>query len=217
MTVCRLRWAWVDDNFDVRVILLDAQGNALADSRSRTAGVLPQLKIANRPAFWLASLPYFRDAQGRLWLFQARGLVDGNTLVIAEPRLRVPVWAIFRDEFMRPMLQAGLAALLLALLLAMAMSRWISAPLRRMAGAAGQVAAGDYHTIPLEGPREVQELGAAFNEMTRRVQASQQSQRDFVANVSHELKTPLTSIQGFAQAILEDATDTPESRRRQPG
>ena len=65
--------------------------------------------------------------------------------------------------------------------------------------------------IPLEGPAEVKELGKAFNEMVHRVQASQQSQRDFVANVSHELKTPLTSIQGFAQAILDGAVPNEQS------
>jgi two-component system sensor histidine kinase ResE len=50
--------------------------------------------------------------------------------------------------------------------------------------------------------------------MIKRVDSSQKSQRDFVADVSHELKTPLTSIQGFAQAILDDTADTPESRQQ---
>jgi two-component system sensor histidine kinase ResE len=50
--------------------------------------------------------------------------------------------------------------------------------------------------------------------MIARVENSQRSQRDFVANVSHELRTPLTSIQGFAQAILDDTADTPEARKQ---
>jgi len=62
------------------------------------------------------------------------------------------------------------------------------------------------------GPHEVQSLTRAFNSMVGRVQSMQKSQRDFVADVSHELKTPLTSIQGFAQAILDDTADTPEAR-----
>jgi two-component system sensor histidine kinase ResE len=71
-------------------------------------------------------------------------------------------------------------------------------------------------TKPLSphGPREVQELTRAFNEMNTRVLASQKSQRDFVANVSHELKTPLTSVQGFAQALLDGTASTPESRQQ---
>jgi len=65
--------------------------------------------------------------------------------------------------------------------------------------------------VPVEGPAEVKMLARAFNEMSAKVIASQQSQRDFVANVSHELKTPLTSIQGFSQAILDGTADTPEA------
>jgi len=57
-------------------------------------------------------------------------------------------------------------------------------------------------------------LTRAFNEMNNRVQTSRKSQRDFVANVSHELKTPLTSVQGFAQAILDGTADTPESHQQ---
>ena len=66
----------------------------------------------------------------------------------------------------------------------------------------------------MEGPQEIQELGRAFNEMSQQVISSQQSQRDFVANVSHELKTPLTSIQGFAQAILDGTASSPEALQK---
>ena len=55
----------------------------------------------------------------------------------------------------------------------------------------------------IAGPSEVRALARSFNTMADQVEAAQQSQRDLVANVSHELKTPLTSIQGFSQAILD--------------
>jgi signal transduction histidine kinase len=97
------------------------------------------------------------------------------------------------------------------------MGWWISNPLRKISAAAGSVAAGEAHPIPLEGPTEVKQLAGAFNEMAVRVQTGLQSQRDFVANVSHELKTPLTSIQGFAQAILDGTASTPEALQQAAG
>src|SRR5690606_40939736 len=48
-----------------------------------------------------------------------------------------------------------------------------------------------------------------FNYMTSQVQRTQQAQQDFLANVSHDLKTPLTSIQGYAQAIVDGAAADP--------
>ena len=63
----------------------------------------------------------------------------------------------------------------------------------------------------------MQILGRAFNDMTRRVHASQAAQQDLVANVSHDLKTPLTSIQGFAQAIMDGTIDNPASLQQAAG
>ncbi|HEY4720792.1 MAG TPA: HAMP domain-containing sensor histidine kinase, partial [Anaerolineae bacterium] len=93
--------------------------------------------------------------------------------------------------------------------------RSVERPLRRVARALQKIAAGDYNQhIPLEGPSEVQEMAGSFNQMAQKVRDTQQSQRDLLANVTHELKTPLTSIQGFAQAIKDGVTSEPESLRR---
>lgn len=206
----------VDQAFNARIILLDANSQVLADTRAGLAPALPGLARleSRRPN----ALPFLRDATGRLWLIAVHTDDQGRTLVVTAPRPRTAVMSVLRDEFFSPFVQAVGLALLLALGLAFWVARWVAAPLQRMARAAREVAGhpldAQVGPIPLEGPREVQELGQAFNEMTARVTASQRSQRDFVANVSHELKTPLTSIQGFAQAILDGTAGEVQSRKQ---
>jgi signal transduction histidine kinase len=118
---------------------------------------------------------------------------------------------VLRDQFLSTFFLAGVLALLASIVLSLIMGRWIASPLGRMVNASRAVAQGENPSVPVEGPDEVQELARAMNDMSQRVQASQQSQRDFVANVSHELKTPLTSIQGFSQALLDGTAQTPEA------
>jgi two-component system OmpR family sensor kinase len=131
-------------------------------------------------------------------------------------RPRVPLLQILRGEVFLPFTIAGLIALGLSLFAALGLARWIGNPLQRLVEASHRMPEREtgVANVSLSGPREVQELTQAFNAMTARVQASQKSQREFVANVSHELKTPLTSIQGFAQALQDGAADTPEARQQ---
>jgi signal transduction histidine kinase len=60
----------------------------------------------------------------------------------------------------------------------------------------------------------VRDVAEAFNQMSATIQAEQQTQQDFLANVSHDLKTPLTSIQGYSQAIIDGATGDPVEAAR---
>lgn len=86
----------------------------------------------------------------------------------------------------------------------------ISRPLIRIRRATVAMAQGNYDVrVPAQGEGEIALLASRFNEMAERVQSTNRVLRDFVANVSHDLRTPLTMITGFSQALL-DGTAGPE-------
>jgi signal transduction histidine kinase len=110
---------------------------------------------------------------------------------------------------------SGLIGVAAALVLGFLLSQSVAAPLRNIARAARSVARGNYRQrVPATGPREVRDLAANFNRMTEEVQRSQQTLRDFLANISHELKTPLTSIRGFSTAMVDGTIDDREGIER---
>jgi signal transduction histidine kinase len=106
---------------------------------------------------------------------------------------------------------AGLIALSVSFVVSFFISRSISGPLARITQASKQMAQGNYDVhIPIKGEDEVGRLAEAFNQMATQVNTSQTMMKDLLANVSHELKTPLTSIQGFSQAIVDGVVSRPE-------
>jgi signal transduction histidine kinase len=208
----------------VRVLLLSASGTLVEDSGDAKAPLFTSLAILRGRGQAIT-----RDAMGRIWLYSRSQLADGRWVLIAAPRPKLlPALGLLTDELWRPLMQGGLVALLLALVLAYVLARWIGDPLQQLvfavrrafppspatAAAPTLPRADGAQSVPETGPVEVRDLIRAFNTMVERVHSSQQSQRDFVANVSHELKTPLTSIQGFAQALIDGATENAQQRRQ---
>jgi signal transduction histidine kinase len=111
----------------------------------------------------------------------------------------------------RQLLLAGALALLVALVLAALLARSVAQPVDRLSRAADEIARGNYaYQVPVDGTSELAHLAERFNAMAAEVRAAHQMERDFLANVSHDLKTPLTTIQGFSQAILDRAVQGPE-------
>jgi len=133
---------------------------------------------------------------------------DASAIIVARPA--ASLGEVVGDLFPR-LVFSGLIGVAAALVLGFALSQSVAAPLRNIARAARSVARGNYRQrVPATGPREVRDLAANFNRMTEEVQRSQQTLRDFLANISHELKTPLTSIRGFSEAMLDGTIDDPE-------
>jgi signal transduction histidine kinase len=85
------------------------------------------------------------------------------------------------------------------------LSRSLTAPLQRLANAAHSVAARDFsRRLELEGSTEMAEVALAFNEMTAALERSEWQRQNLVADVAHELRTPLSVVQGSLRAILDD-------------
>lgn len=135
-----------------------------------------------------------------------------NEIIVAAPESTPR--AVFRDVFPR-LLFAGVIALAAAAVAGAILWASLYRPLERVARGIRAVAGGRYdEKVPESGPAEVRALAADVNAMADSVQASQRTLREFLANVSHELKTPLTSIRGFAQAMTDGTLETPDERAR---
>lgn len=135
-----------------------------------------------------------------------------TTMVLAEPRGSV---AALLASLIVPFVWAGIIALVISLLLAFLLARSVYHPIQRLSKAAGNIAQGHYdEPVPESGPAEIKGLATSFNEMALKVKASQEQLRHFVADVSHQLKTPLTSIKGFAEAIMDGTASDQATREK---
>lgn len=196
--------------FDVRIIQFSQDQRVLVDANP---GKFPELSFP-KPAKLLRANPITRDVNGKAWLYTLTQLSDQTWLMVTVQRPKVSVLGFLTDELLPPFIQGGVIALLLSLIVAYFIARWVADPLQEIVTVAGNMPSEQIRPVAVRGPHEVQDLTRAFNAMVTRMQSSQKSQRHFVANVSHELKTPLTSIQGFAQAMLDGTADTPEAREQ---
>lgn len=210
------------DDLDVGIVLVNQQGVVMFDSEDRLVGRRIDLTQAVRVG------PVRRMRVGALAGEDDLIFVVVSPLFAAAPAGAAPA---LRD---RPQIGLGLVtkqqsltsawmdmaprlatvaaiALLVSIGVAWLLAQSIARPLAAMTRATEEIARGHYEQdIPVHGQDEVARLARAFNEMAHEVADSQRTLRDFVANVSHDLRTPLTSVQGFAQALMDGAVRGPE-------
>jgi len=146
------------------------------------------------------------DVEGETYLFAARN-VQGRGFVLLRPK--DPSFADWRP-FLQGLLIAGAIAAALAAVGSFLTARAIARPVRRVAEASRSLAEGvSPDPVPVEGSAELALLATSFNEMAEQLQTAREAERNFLLSVSHELKTPLTAIRGYAEG-LEDGAVSPE-------
>ncbi|MDW8213852.1 MAG: ATP-binding protein [Roseiflexaceae bacterium] len=111
----------------------------------------------------------------------------------------------FLDQLNQTLIQAGVIAGALGLILGVVIARGLTAPLDHLAYAARRLAKGDLtQRAPVAGPVEVAGAAEAFNTMAASLEAAEQARRRLLTDIAHELRTPLSVIQGNLRALLDD-------------
>lgn len=192
-----------------------------------------QVLAGTPPAAWLAAMPPDSPAYAALWRGESQSWLrvtrhyTDPSIVVAIPIsedstvsgalfLYAPVTGIEAGlaQLRRLLLYSSLAGMIVAVILMLLVSRAITRPIAAIARAATAFAQGDMTArVKVATADEVGRLGDIFNRMADALAQVEQHRREFLANVTHDLKTPITAIRGYTEAILDGYADRPEQIR----
>lgn len=114
----------------------------------------------------------------------------------------------FRDNLGRTLWIAGLSGVALAIFLASLFTRQIVAPLAKVSAAARRIAQGNLaQRVDVHGSGELAELGKSFNLMAETLSHDRELRQNMVADIAHELRTPLSILQGNVEAMLDNVLE----------
>lgn len=221
--------ATVSQAIDADVFVCDTEGGVILCKELITPGlrVEPNGSCAVHDSYKIPKRVLNEAKKGG---FYERGKLDGtfetSHLVVAEPILvhgeiigyvfaAEPVSLQFKDylyDVLRMFIFASLLALAIGFVVIYLFTVNLIRPLNEMSKATKAYATGDFSPrVRVRGEDELAELTTAFNQMAKALSIQETTRRSFVANVSHELKTPMTTIGGFIDGIL-DGTIPPEKQ-----
>jgi signal transduction histidine kinase len=214
------------DRSGLRVLVYSAGGFVHADSESILVGQTVDAALIDLPAAgpWRVKHggpgdPYWLLGGGAFQPTTAAGQPTAGdeplavALAVSEESL-ANAWL----DLLPGLALAAAIALPVAAGLGLLLARTITAPIARLTLATSHVAEGRFDVdVPAQRSDEVGSLARSFQDMSARVGESQARMRRLVANVSHDLKTPLTSVLGFSRAIHTGAVTDPDEVRRMSG
>jgi len=217
---------------DVAQTVAERTANATAAQvKLRTAfgGLKVRIAFADRSGTLRANQPIARDAVTAADVASVlaghnvsatHSTRSGTALVEGRPTTNGGVFAVERrvdavapeERAIRRIVIALLIAGGIAALLGLAVAARLARPLRRTAAAAHALAAGRRDvSLPAEGPAEVVEVSEAINALSHALTQSEGRQREFLLSVSHDLRTPLTALSGYAESLASGVVPAGET------
>ena len=203
------------------ILVTDAYGSVVLSIPSEYQGMEVSVKTCNAT--------YSRgiyDEMGTLGgIFSSRYYIAGKPILDEKGMLQGFVFAganadslteYLANLFSTFILSAGLM-LMVSSVLSIVLTNRMTTPLRRISDAAKKFGGGDFSArVPVEGDDELAQLAETFNTMAGSLEKIDQSRRSFMGNIAHELRTPMTTIKGFIDGML-DGTIPPENQNHYLG
>ena len=176
--------------YGIRIVVKDSSGDVVADSRDASGSNGADTMKEKH------SLPLL-----------SRGLEVGTVALapnVAPLEVPEPSVSILASALNRSLLWTGLAAGVAGVLLVSLFSRRVLAPARALGSTARLLGQGDLsQRVSPQGRDEIADLGRTFNSMAEDLEKAEQQRRSLMADVAHELRTPLSNIQGYLEAVRD--------------
>ena len=214
------------EKLDLRITVVDMQGKVLGDSEkapSLMESHKDRLEIVEAVEEGFGQSIRFSDTLNYNMKYVAIRVDDsGSTLGIVRFALPLSEVQLRVQHIYRVVLLGAIIAVVIAFTVAYYLSRSITFPISRMQEAAHRIAKGDFsRKVNIKSKDELGELAKSLNIMASELQQKMENLKrmdrvrtDFVANVSHELKTPLTLIKGYIETLEDRAINDTEKARK---
>jgi len=177
------------------IILTDSNGVVVADSQGKLLGEQYQSETEGRRL----SPPWEESTPGTLYINPG-------------PTTHIPSPLSLSQAISRFLILGALLAVVIALIFTFFLSRRISAPVKALTLAASRLGQGDLsQRVQFKDKGEMGEMGQAFNSMADDLERTEQLRRNMIADAAHELRTPLSNIRGYLEAI-RDGIKKPDTK-----
>jgi len=172
-----------------RVVLVDPDGIVIADSQGELVGEQYESDVPGRTVF----SPMGGELLGTIY-------IGTDSSASPDPFSPTPV----SDAVGRFLIWGALLAIAVAFLFTFLLSRRMLAPVKALTETAKQLGQGDFsQRVQIKDKGEVGELAQAFNSMASDLERAEQMKRNMVADIAHELRTPLSNIRGYLEAVRD--------------